>query len=170
MAIELQALRGTIGKKAEGDKIIADYDARTADFKAKAGDKLNQTVSVVRFMAGKMRIYLSDTFTGIAFDKLGIKRPDNQMNYKDTFVEEITKERLPEADADIIFYFTYDTGDGKGNQMEEDMLKDPLWQSLSAVKNKKAYRVSDAIWNTSGGVISANMMLDELFKIYDVQA
>lgn len=157
-----------VGKKAEGDKIIADYDKRAADFKSKAGDKLNQKVSVLRFMPGKMRIYLQDTFTGTAFSKLGITRPDSQKSFKDSFAEEITKERLPEADADIIFYFTYDTGDGKGSAMENEMLKDPLWQSLKAVKNNKAYRVGDAIWNTSGGIISANLMLDELYKIYEI--
>lgn len=156
-----------IGKKADGEKIIADYDNRAADFKSKAGDKLNHKVSVVRFMAGKTRIYLEDTFTGIAFSKLGITRPENQ-KYKDTFVEEITKERLPEVDADMLFYFTYETGDGKGTKMEEEMLKDPLWQSLQVVKNNKAIRVSDAIWNTAGGVIAANLMLDELYKIYEI--
>lgn len=156
-----------LGKKTEGEKVIADYDARTEDFKAKAGDKLNQTVSVVRFMAGKTRIYLEDTFTGITFSKIGIKRPANQQ-YKDTFVEEITKERLPEVDADMLFYFTYETGDGKGTQMEEEMLKDPLWQSLSVVKNGKAIRVSDAIWNTAGGVKAANLMLDDMYKIYGI--
>jgi iron complex transport system substrate-binding protein len=157
-----------LGKSAEGEKAIADYDARTADFKSKAGDKLNQKVSVVRFMEGKTRIYLEDTFTGVAFSKLGITRPDNQ-KYTDTFVEEITKERLPEVDADMLFYFTYETGNGKGTEMEEAMLKDPLWQSLSVVKNNKAIRVSDAIWNTAGGVIAANLMLDEIYKIYELQ-
>ncbi|WP_224723820.1 ABC transporter substrate-binding protein [Paenibacillus vietnamensis] len=158
-----------LGKSEEGDKVIANYDSRTADFKAKAGDKLNQKVSVVRFMAGKTRIYLEDTFTGLAFSKLGITRPDSQQNYKDTFVEEITKERLPEVDADLLFYFTYETGDGKGTEMEQEMLKDPLWQSLSAVKNGKAIKVDDAIWNTAGGVIAANLMLDELYKIYEIK-
>lgn len=157
-----------VGKAEEGNKIIAEYDARTADFKGKAGDKLNQKVSVVRFMAGKTRIYLGDTFTGLAFSKLGITRPDSQMGYKDTFVEEITKERIPEVDADMLFYFTYETGDGKGTQMEEEMLKDPLWQSLNVVKNNKAIQVNDAIWNTAGGVIAANLMLDELYDIYEI--
>ncbi|WP_036720478.1 ABC transporter substrate-binding protein [Paenibacillus harenae] len=157
-----------LGRTAEGDKVIADFDGRTADFKEKAGDKLNQKVSVVRFMAGKTRIYLQDTFTGVIFNKLGITRPENQ-KYKDTFVEEITKERLPEVDADLLFYFTYDTGDGKGNAMEQEMLKDPLWQSLEVVKNNKAKRVNDAIWNTAGGVIAANLMLDELYDIYEIQ-
>ncbi len=157
-----------LGKKAEGEKVIADYAARIEDFKAKAGDKLNQSVSVVRFMAGKTRIYLEDTFTGITFSKIGIKRPENQ-KYKDTFVEEITKERLPEVDADMLFYFTYETGDGKATEMEKEMLSDPLWQSLSVVKNGKAIRVSDAIWNTAGGVKAANLMLDDMYEIYGIE-
>jgi iron complex transport system substrate-binding protein len=53
--------------------------------------------------------------------------------------------------------------------MEQEMLKDPLWQSLQAVKNNKAIRVSDAVWNTAGGVIAANLMLDELYKIYEIE-
>jgi len=84
-------------------------------------------------------------------------------------VEEITKERLPEVDADMLFYFTYETGDGKGTEMEKAMLNDPLWNSLSVVKNNKAIRVDDAIWNTAGGVIAANLMLDEAFKIYGIE-
>jgi len=158
-----------VGKKAEGEKVIADYASRTAAFKEKAGDKLNQKVSVVRFMEGKIRIYLEDTFTGIAFSQMGITRPDSQQNYKDTFVEEITKERIPEVDADMLFYFTYETGNGKGSEMEQDVLKDPLWQSLNVVKNDKAIRVDDAIWNTAGGVLAANLMIDELYKIYELE-
>ncbi|WP_141336438.1 ABC transporter substrate-binding protein [Paenibacillus sp. tmac-D7] len=157
----------TVGKKEEGEKVIAAFDKRTEEFKAKAGDKLQQKVSVVRFMAGKTRIYLSDTFTGIIFKQMGIAR--TTVKAKDTFVEEITKERLPEADGDIIFYFTYETGDDKGNQQEKDWTNDPLWKNLNAVKNGKAYKVNDAIWNTAGGVKAANLMLDELFKIYEIK-
>lgn len=159
----------TLGLEAEGEKLNADFDRRAAEFKEKAGDKLNEKVSVVRFMAGKIRIYLEDTFTGVAFSKLGITRPDHQLNYADTFVEEITKERLPEADADRIFYFTYDTGDGKGTEMENEILNDPLWKSLKAVQNGKAIRVDDAIWNTAGGILAANLMLDEIYKIYEIE-
>jgi iron complex transport system substrate-binding protein len=159
----------TLGLEAEGERLIAEFDRRAAEFKEKAGDKLNEKVSVVRFMAGKIRIYLEDSFTGVAFSKLGITRPDHQLNYGETFVEEITKERLPEADADRIFYFTYDTGDGKGTEMENEILNDPLWKSLKAVQNGKAIRVDDAIWNTAGGIIAANLMLDEIYKIYGIE-
>ncbi|CAG7644112.1 putative siderophore-binding lipoprotein YfiY [Paenibacillus solanacearum] len=157
-----------LNKKAEGDKVIAAFDKRIEDFKQKAGDKLNQTVSVVRFMAGKTRIYKQDTFTGVIFSQIGIKRPVSPS--KETFADEINKERLPEADADMMFYFTYETGDGKGSQQEKEWLNDPLWKNLKVVKNNKVFKVNDAIWNTAGGVKAANLMLDELFQFYGVKA
>jgi iron complex transport system substrate-binding protein len=157
----------TVNKKAEGVKIVGDFDMRIEDFKAKAGTKLNKTVSVVRFMAGKTRIYKEDTFTGIIFKQIGIARPASKS--KETFVDEITKERLPEAEADMLLYFTYETGDGKATKTEQEWLRDPLWKNLNVVKGGSIHRVDDAIWNTAGGVKAANLMLDELYTLYDVK-
>lgn len=158
-----------LNKKAEGEALLAAFDERIQDFKSKAGDKLNETVSVVRFMAGKTRVYHTNTFSGIIFDKIGLARNEMTKNAKDAFVDEITKERLPEADADRIFYFTYETGDGGASQTEQEWTNDPLWKNLGAVKSGQVYKVDDAIWNTAGGIKAANLMLDELYKIYGVQ-
>lgn len=178
--VESETLRGdwkinfklyaeALGKSEEADKQLAAFDSRVEDFKAKAGDKLKETVSVVRFMAGKTRVYHGDTFSGIIFDQIGIARNDMTLNSKETFVDEITKERLPEVDAHRLFYFTYDTGDGKGNDTEKEWVNDPLWAGLSAVKEGRVYRVDDATWNTAGGIKAANIVLDELYTIYDVK-
>jgi iron complex transport system substrate-binding protein len=158
-----------VNKKAEGDKVVAAFDQRIEDFKKNAGDKLKQKVSVARFMPGKTRIYNTETFTGVIFKQIGIARPDTVVNAKNTFADEITKERLPELDSDILFYFTYDTGDGKGNKTEEEWTNDPLWKSLNVVKNGKTFKVNDVIWNTAGGVKAANLLLDELGKFYDIK-
>ncbi|MEC0089580.1 ABC transporter substrate-binding protein [Paenibacillus macquariensis] len=178
--IESETLRGdwklnfklyaeALGKSEEADKQLAAFDTRIEDFKTKAGDKLKDTVSVVRFMGGKTRVYHGDTFSGIIFDQIGITRNDMTLKSKETFVDEITKERLPEVDAHRLFYFTYDTGDGKGNDTEKEWINDPLWKGLSAVKEGRVYRVDDAIWNTAGGIKAANLLLDELYTIYDVK-
>ncbi|OAB32470.1 ABC transporter substrate-binding protein [Paenibacillus macquariensis subsp. defensor] len=178
--IESETLRGdwkinfklyaeALGKSEEADKQLAAFDTRIEDFKTKAGDKLKDTVSVVRFMGGKTRVYHADTFSGIIFDQIGITRNDMTLKSKETFVDEITKERLPEVDAHRLFYFTYDTGDGKGNDTEQEWINDPLWKGLSAVKEGRVYRVDDAIWNTAGGIKAANLLLDELYTIYDVK-
>jgi iron complex transport system substrate-binding protein len=158
-----------LGLKEEGDRQLAAYDARVQDFKAKAGDKTKETVSVVRFMGGKTRVYHTNTFSGIIFEQIGLARNEMTKNAKDTFVDEITKERLPEADADRIFYFTYETGDGKADQTEQQWTHDPLWKNLNAVKSGKVYKVDDAVWNTAGGIKAANLLLDELYKIYELK-
>lgn len=158
-----------LGQTDKGNELLGAFETRIADFKAKAGDKVKETVSVVRFMDGKTRVYHTNTFSGIIFEQLGLARNQMTLNAKDTFVDEITKERLPEVDADRLFYFTYETGDGKANQTELDWINDPLWKNLNVVKNGKTYKVDDAIWNTAGGIKAANLLLDELFKIYELQ-
>lgn len=149
-----------VNKKAEGEKVIADWNKRVEEFKAKAGDKLKTQVSVVRFMPGKVRIYYKDTFTGSIFKDLGLARPASQD--KEEFAAEVTKERIPEMDGDIMFYFTYETGKGEASKLEQEWTNDSLWKNLNVVKNNKAFKVDDTIWNTSGGVIAANKVLDEL--------
>ena len=66
------------------------------------------------------------------------------------------------------FYFTYETGDGEGTAAAEDVLSDPLWQSLSAVQAGWVHAVDDAIWNTAGGILAAREMLDDIARIYSV--
>lgn len=153
-----------VNKEAEGNKILADFDKRIADFKQQAGDKLSAKVSVVRFMPGITRIYQKDTFSGVIMDKIGIARPASQN--KASFAEEITKERIPDMDGDILFYFTYETGKGEASKQEQEWINDPLFKNLSAVKNNKVYKVDDVIWNTAGGVIAANLFLDDLGKYF----
>ncbi len=153
-----------LGKEQEADAAIADYDASVADLREKLGDHLNEEVSVIRFVPGQIRIYQLDSFSGVLLKDIGFHRPANQ-NVEE-FAIRTGKESIPDMDGDRIFYFTYDTGDGKGTSLEEQVLADPLWQSLSAVKAGKVHQVSDAIWNTAGGILAAKLMLHDIAGIY----
>ncbi|WP_064092916.1 ABC transporter substrate-binding protein [Rossellomorea aquimaris] len=154
-----------LNKEEKGKEVIAEYDQRIEDIKGDLGDKLNQKVSMVRFMAGDVRIYHKDSFSGVILDQIGFARPESQD--VDDFAEKgVTKERIPAMDGDVLFYFTYETGDGEANKLAEDWLNDPLFQNLEVAKNDKVYEVSDAIWNTAGGVIAANKMLDDVEKFF----
>ncbi|MDR7237863.1 ABC transporter substrate-binding protein [Neobacillus drentensis] len=158
--------------EAKGTEVLSAYDKHVEDLKTKLGDKVNQEVSVVRFMAGKSRIYYTDSFSGVLFDQLGFKRaaqqealftPDNKLGL---LALEVGKEVIPKMDADLLFYFTYaPPGDQAALDTAKEWTNDPLWKNLNAVKSGHVYEVSDATWNTSGGVLSANIMLDDLEKI-----
>lgn len=162
--INFELYAEALNKVEEGKQVIEDFEQKIANLQEKAADHLDTKVSIVRFMAGKARIYFKDTFSGVILEQIGFARPETQD--KDDFVDEITKERIPEMDGDILFYFTYETGDGNASVTEQEWLNDPLWNNLEAVKNNKAYKVDDAIWNTAGGVLAANLLLDELYEYF----
>ena len=154
-----------LNKEEKGKEVLAEYDQRIEDLKGKLGDKLNQQVSMVRFMAGDVRIYHKDSFSGVILDELGFARPEGQD--VDDFAEKgVTKERIPAMDGDVLFYFTYETGDGEANKLAEEWINDPLFQNLEVAKNDKVHEVNDSIWNTAGGVIAANQMLDDIEKYF----
>ncbi|MBN8193625.1 iron-siderophore ABC transporter substrate-binding protein [Bacillus sp. NTK074B] len=154
-----------LNKEEKGQKVLDEYDQRIEDLKGRLGDKLDQQVSMVRFMAGDVRIYHKDSFSGVILDELGFARPDGQD--VDDFAEKgVTKERIPAMDGDVLFYFTYETGDGEANKLAEEWINDPLFQNLEVAKKDRVYEVNDSIWNTAGGVIAANQMLDDIEKYF----
>ncbi|MBI4046423.1 MAG: iron siderophore-binding protein, partial [Devosia nanyangense] len=71
-------------------------------------------------------------------------------------------------EGDRLFYFVYETGDGAADKQASEWLSEPLWQNLNVVKAGKAYAVDDAIWNTAGGYIAANLLLDDIARAFDV--
>ncbi len=154
-----------LNKEEEGKKVLADYDSRIQEIKTSLGDKINQEVSIVRFMAGDVRIYHKDTFSGVILDQIGFARPESQ-NVDDFAEKNATKERIPAMDGDILFYFTYETGDGEASQLEKEWIEDPLFKNLKVSQDGNVHKVNDTIWNTAGGVIAANLLLDDIEKYF----
>ncbi|MBY6052332.1 ABC transporter substrate-binding protein [Cytobacillus firmus] len=152
-----------INKEEEGKKGLADYDSRIEEIKTSLGDKLDQEVSIVRFMAGDVRIYHKDSFSGVILDQIGLARPESQ-NVDDFAEKNATKERIPAMDGDVLFYFTYETGDGEANKLAKEWIEDPLFKNLKVAQEGNVHEVSDTIWNTAGGVIAANLLLDDIEK------
>lgn len=157
----------------KGNEVLSQFDAHVDDVKQKLGDKVNQEVSIVRFMAGKSRIYYTDSFSGVIFNQLGFKRtqPQAELFEADTklgnLAIEVGKEVIPKMDGDVLFYFTYaPNGDQAALDTAKEWTNDPLWKNLNAVKTGNVHEVSDAVWNTAGGVLAANLMLDDIENIF----
>lgn len=149
-----------LGKSAEAQKLMDDYTARLDEFKAKMGDRLaNTKVSTVRFLSGgKVRIYMKQSFIGTVLQDAGLPRPAAQD--KDVFAEEVSKERIPEMDGDVMFVTTFGSSEETALATFES---DPLWSQLSVVKANKVYAVPDDYWMLGIGMLAANRVIDDLF-------
>ncbi|WP_337098082.1 ABC transporter substrate-binding protein [Paenibacillus sp. YIM B09110] len=152
----------------EAAKMIADWDARVADFKQKAGDKLDSTtVSIIRFEKdGSARIYASG-FAGTIFEELGISRPEAQRIEGKTVINLTSKEQMEQLDGGYIFDITQLKDDEPSRaQAQTDWTAHPLWSKLEGVKNGNYNKVDVVTWNLSAGVLAANKMLDDVYTYF----
>ncbi|MEV1046780.1 iron-siderophore ABC transporter substrate-binding protein [Streptomyces sp. NPDC049916] len=135
---------------------LAAYQAKAEKLGKDIGaDK--PTVSMVRYMPDRLRLYAKASFIGTILDDVGLPRPENQR--VDDLATEISPERIDEADADWIFTGVY--GDPKATQ-RDTARSNPLWKNLEAVKAGRAKDVSDETWYLGLGVTSADLVLDDL--------
>ncbi|WP_053217336.1 ABC transporter substrate-binding protein [Virgibacillus senegalensis] len=158
--VNFKLIAEAVNKQEKGQEVLDEYNNRVEALKEDLGDKLDTKVSMVRFMPEDVRVYHKDSFSGIILDEIGLARPAPQ-DVDDFAAKGVTKERIEEMDGDVIFYFTYEK-EGDGQEAADKWINDPLWNKLDAVQAGNAYEVSDTIWNTAGGVMAANLMLDDL--------
>lgn len=156
-----------LAREPAGNAKLAQFSARAAKIGQALGPRKQQRVSLVRFMADQTRIYHLDTFSGQILAEIGLQRPAAQ-NVND-FMAKVGRERIGEMDGDVLFYYVFDKGNGAASAVERQWTQDPLWKNLKVVKAGRVYRVPDDIWNSAGGIIAANLVLDDLERIFKLR-
>ena len=151
-----------LNREEKAQQLITEWNQRIADFQSKMGDRLNQQVSVVRFLPEQARIYHQDNFAGRILQEIGFKRPNSQQ--QDKFADEISLESIAQMDGDIIFYMTFNPQNSRSKELAQKWITHPLWSSLKAAKHNRVYQVNDVYWNTGAGIQAAHKMLDDLYK------
>ncbi|MFJ4712027.1 ABC transporter substrate-binding protein [Streptomyces sp. NPDC088785] len=149
-----------LDEKARAEQKLAAYDERVerlgADVK-KANGGTAPTVTMLRYMPDRIRLYAKASFIGTILDDAGIPRPENQRI--DDLATEISPEKIDSADADWIFTGVY--GDAKKTQ-RASAEGNPLWKKLGAVKKGRAKDVPDETWYLGLGVTAADEVLKDL--------
>lgn len=155
-----------LNKEEEGKAAMAKYDEHVKEVQATLSDKLEQEVSVVRFLPTTVRIYQKDTFAGTILSDIGMARPESQD--VDNFMEVITEEQMASMDGDVMFYFNADYDeDMGGTKMQEEWMEHPLYEKLNVAQTDKAFKVDEIIWNLSGGIKAANLLLEDIVKFME---
>ncbi|MFI8323198.1 ABC transporter substrate-binding protein [Streptomyces sp. NPDC085529] len=145
-----------LDKTAEAKEKLAAYETKAKQLGTDIGPN-KPTVSMVRYLPGKIRLYAKASFIGTILEDAGLPRPKNQQ-VNDLAVE-VSPEKIDQADADWIFTGVY--GDAKATKKDAAQ-GNPLWKNLKAVKGGQAKDVADETWYLGLGVTAANSVLDDL--------
>lgn len=151
-----------LGKEAQAQQALADYQARAAKLGAEIKETNGGTMptaSVVRFIAGPTRLYQKASFSGTVLKDVGLNRPASQD--VDASMMDVSPEQLDKADADLVFVTT---ADDPNKTQQSQVQSTPLWQNLKAVKANKVFTVPDETWMSGIGVQAADQMLNDIAK------
>jgi iron complex transport system substrate-binding protein len=149
-------------REARAADLLVDWNRRVLAARTALRDVARTRVAVVRFMPDRTRIYYERSFSGVVLRDVGFARA-HYARSDDSF-EDLPRERIQGLAADAIFYFTYEDGSGAAADRERSWTADPSWVALPAVRSGRAFRVDDGTWNTSGGILAARLMLEDVVR------
>jgi iron complex transport system substrate-binding protein len=153
-----------LGEEDKAEEVLTAYETRAAALGKAINEKdANPAISVVRFVDGPTRLYAKGSFSGIILADMGLARPEAQN--VDEFTVEISEEQIRMADGDHIFVAAY----SGGTATKEAFLRNPLWGQLAGVQAGNVHEVDDAIWMTSVNLHGANLIMDDMAKIFGIE-
>jgi iron complex transport system substrate-binding protein len=144
-----------LGEETRATEVLNDYQRRADAVRARFTEP--PTISLLRFMPERTRLYGNLSMIGVVLRDIGLPRPANQ-NIEELAIE-ISPERISEADADWIFYSSYGPRDGTA---EGSVVGGELWNRLGAVQRGTARQVDDEVWFLGLGPLGASRVLDDL--------
>ncbi|WP_407271160.1 ABC transporter substrate-binding protein [Radiobacillus sp. PE A8.2] len=158
-----------MNQEDKATELLTAWDERVADFKEKVaaelGDEWPVNVSVLNFRADHARIYYTG-FAGSILAELGFTRPESQQS-DEWGIQLPDKEAIPSMNADVFYIFNED--DPAVAKTFEEWQSHPLWANLDAVKNDQVYMVDEVTWNMAGGILAANLMLDDIYDRFGLE-
>ena len=155
----LQTIGEVIGKKAEAEKVLADYNKKAEDAKGKIQASIkDESAAAIWLVSNQLFIVGENVASGaVLYGDLGLKVPEVVKEISATATgnwSAISLEKLAQLDADHLFLIN---SDGKG----AEVLKDSLWSNIPAVKKGNIYEYGpDTSWLYSGPIANTQIIDD----------
>ncbi|MEM7343010.1 MAG: ABC transporter substrate-binding protein [Chloroflexota bacterium] len=150
------------------------YAQRIVELQSALSEPEAMEISVVSTSTDGIWLWMPDSAPGAVLVDAGLGRPEGQSlvgeeaiaRYEEKQWVGISEERIDLVDGDFIFYFTYAAVDAEVAAEEQayidTLTEKPLWQSLEAVKEDKAFFVLGHWWRAQTYLL-ANKVIDDLF-------
>ena len=132
------------------------------------GERWPLTVSVLDVREDHLRSYLPASFAGLVLSELGFAWSTTALDAHGTSLKISSKESLPAVDADVFFLFQRTDSAAAERQLSK-LKAHPLWRQLRAPQQGLVWPVEGVPWSLSGGILGANLMLDDIARLISQQ-
>jgi iron complex transport system substrate-binding protein len=154
----LRFLANIFNKTDQASQILKQYQARVETFRQAMRQRVEEIqVSIIHAYGNPLTTPDSSHLISEVFSDAGLRRPVIQEEMAQKGETAFSLEVLPEHDADVLFIVKYPSSE------VETILSNAIWKQLRAVQSGQVYEVNPERW-ASAGPISANQILDDLFK------
>ncbi|KEO84217.1 hypothetical protein EL26_05475 [Tumebacillus flagellatus] len=146
--------------KERAEKVKLDLLSKINNTKAKIQDK--PSVLVIGGFGEELTVWISNSFVGSLMKDLGLSydmAAQKVDNLGGNDVSVLSLQQLADLDPDYIFFY----GETLGYR------DDPLFQNLSAVKNRHFLEVDRNLWSRGRGPIAASKIIDDALPLLTAQ-
>ncbi|ANY67646.1 hypothetical protein BBD42_15030 [Paenibacillus sp. BIHB 4019] len=148
------------GKGDEAEKLLAEHHAVIEDLKKQVPADENRKVLLATFREDGVFVHGSESFYGELHQILGIK---NAMQ-SETARENISLEQFVKLNPDVLYVTIVD------DKILKEWSSNPLWQSVSAVKNDQIFDEIDRyVWTRYRGLKAAETIASDAIRLLYVK-
>jgi iron complex transport system substrate-binding protein len=150
-----------LGAQKKAGHVVADYQNKINQAKRQLHDTARTSISIVRIQSpSELRFEAPVSFPGIVAADLGFVRPKSQrVPDKGKDFRSESPERLNDADGDLLFVLPDLDNSGSAGVVQHS----PLWKTLTAVRNKKAFAVDYDYWGATD-YFGATRIVEDIVK------
>ncbi|MDR6951166.1 iron complex transport system substrate-binding protein [Ancylobacter sp. 3268] len=161
----LRLVADVAGRRERGEQLLDGYKTRVAALKSRVPER---TVSVVRITPWDFQVYLDGPKAYGPFAVLrdvGVRRSAYETTAGNETLKRPDWEALAGLDGDTLLYIVGGVNNSATSGRHEEVLANPLWQMLPAVKAGHVHRLDPAVWMEFSGVGSAHRVLDDVERL-----
>nr|WP_011279187.1 iron-siderophore ABC transporter substrate-binding protein [Sodalis glossinidius]CAI59310.1 CbrA protein [Sodalis glossinidius] len=161
----LSVTAAALHRQAQAEVCLQQWQQRVANLRSQLQRRFAghwpPTVSVLDIREDHIRSYLPGSFPGWVLSELGFGWNTTAQTTQGVSIKLSGKESLPIVNADIFFVFLRSESAGVQRNYHS-LLQHPLWLQLRAPQQQQVWLVNGVVWSLSGGILGANLMLDDI--------
>ena len=153
-----------LNRQQAAEAFMAQYLSATQQAQKAIGDKIGQTISVVRWNPKGPAYMFRDSFASQVITDIGMKRPDYQQDPGHTHSLSLSLEALELLDGDWMVIGTLSTT-GEAVDAMKQAEATPAFQQLNAIQSGRYAAVDGSLWTSVGGPLAALKVMEDIVDL-----